>query len=779
MKGWGTLLWGIAPGSDFASNKGRLFVLGYWTNDDNIRVWHELKLDSMVGTVLKSGKAEAITAEDPRIQQPIPELITRSGTRHVCLAPMTMLDGAKAVLEVYRQSDVPFAAEEVGDFEQMAAILPSLFGNLTDRVGFKLIDDVMRIQQRSHDENDDRKVLDEIVKRIDDDFKSLEISIFLEDDQREPGQFRRLATHTVWQRREGEKSVYHNGEGATGFVIASGQTVRIVDLAHYADDQQWIQNEYPSLNWRDSLNILDRAREYFQVDSEERPPISWVCAPIKTDKCVYGVIRCAGVTRNPFYFDEWQARFLEQLGQRLASWWQSRTRGFAKEQEVQSWEALMRGFDSMNRFVQKQLNKFSWDETAFFREAMQLAHQVIPETDNSDVRMVDGTGTELVTVATLGSDWNIYPKAKVARYSLKPPGCAASRVVAEKLGVQVYDDLQEVPNLKRIFPESKKLILAPLEEGDVIYGVLCIRSKSSRRFPANVKLIAGLLGQQLALYHDLVAQIRNLKDAEGRNRVLIDTQAKTIGDVHHQVKSPVISSYRIAQNLANSRAVPSSLRFQLEQLRGMCSKVTRVVRNMGMFSDLSNNKPIRINRSVLMSPRMIQILRESRGDHQSLMDPDRHIDFCLDEKGFVELTGRDMTGRLVEGDWALLEQCVNNIMDNAAKYSYDNTTVKISGGVQAKGAEFYISVTNDGFEVKPEEVAKMTRRGYRGDRAISSTGEGSGIGLWIVDEIMLAHGGRLAITPTQNGITDVRLVFPIVKGVDKLSDAAQNSISRR
>jgi signal transduction histidine kinase len=132
----------------------------------------------------------------------------------------------------------------------------------------------------------------------------------------------------------------------------------------------------------------------------------------------------------------------------------------------------------------------------------------------------------------------------------------------------------------------------------------------------------------------------------------------------------------------------------------------------------------------------------------------------------------------VETDWPLLEQCINNIMDNAAKYSFGDTVVRVWGGVQSKGSELVIAVANEGLEVKPDDVQKLKQRGYRGQDAVSATGEGSGIGLWIVDEIMQAHGGRLAITATQNGTTEVRLVFPIIKGVEKLTDA-QNLVGRR
>ena len=211
----------------------------------------------------------------------------------------------------------------------------------------------------------------------------------------------------------------------------------------------------------------------------------------------------------------------------------------------------------------------------------------------------------------------------------------------------------------------------------------------------------------------------------------------------------------------------------------MCSSVARVVRNMGVFSDLSQGKPVRVNKVLVMREKLLTMLDDSCADHQVLLDPERSIAFKLDEKSFAELPGKDMIGKLVEADWALLEQCVNNLLDNAGKYSYAQTEVRVSGGILPRGAEFFISVTNQGFEVKPEQASKMKQRGYRGDKAIWSTGEGSGIGLWIVDEIMKGHGGSLNITPTQGSLTEIRLVFPVVRGAEKLSDEVQSSIGRR
>ena len=61
-------------------------------------------------------------------------------------------------------------------------------------------------------------------------------------------------------------------------------------------------------------------------------------------------------------------------------------------------------------------------------------------------------------------------------------------------------------------------------------------------------------------------------------------------------------------------------------------------------------------------------------------------------------------------------------------------------------------------------MQRVKRRGERGQLAMLVVGEGSGIGLWIVDEIMKAHGGVLEIIPTTpERITRIRLLFPIAR----------------
>jgi len=156
-------------------------------------------------------------------------------------------------------------------------------------------------------------------------------------------------------------------------------------------------------------------------------PISFVCAPIRAGgEAVLGAIRFAGSIRNPFYFDGWQARFLEIAGRADRRLVAQCALPAAKEAGTPFLGGAHFGpSDAMNRFVQKQLRKNSWDEGGFFRQAMSLAHQVIPT--RTIATLPSWEGSELVTVATCGQAWSGHPAEQAARCRLQPPETTAAR----------------------------------------------------------------------------------------------------------------------------------------------------------------------------------------------------------------------------------------------------------------------------------------------------------------------------------------------------------------
>ena len=334
LDAWGAVIWMASPGSDVVAGTGRLFVLGFWVTDPTIPVWHELTFQSLAGWVLQHGKPSQATLGDARVASPTPRFITQSETRQFGLAPMKMADGSPAVLELYRRGDQVFTDEEMGLIDLMSALLPALYATLTDRVGFELQDKISEIRRKAdldfdnpdhQDPSAARAAVQEMIDVIYETFRCLEVSIFLQDLEDDPAVFPLYCYKVAWEGTWVDKASYKRGEGATGWVLENEKPVRIVDLGRYEEDEKWIQDTYPGLKWTNSLRIHERARDHFKVnDPESSPPVSFVCAPLRSGNRVYGAIRCCGSRRNPFYFDRWHQRILEAVAARIGAWWRSR-----------------------------------------------------------------------------------------------------------------------------------------------------------------------------------------------------------------------------------------------------------------------------------------------------------------------------------------------------------------------------------------------------------------------------------------------------------------------
>ena len=109
-----------------------------------------------------------------------------------------------------------------------------------------------------------------------------------------------------------------------------------------------------------------------------------------------------------------------------------------------------------------------------------------------------------------------------------------------------------------------------------------------------------------------------------------------------------------------------------------------------------------------------------------------------------------------QGDWLLLQSAIQNILDNAVKYSPDDSVVEVR---LTAGDEIRLSVTDRGRGFGGADIEGLKRRFARGANVDDIVG--SGLGLTIADEVARAHGGRLEIAANQNGEgACVSLVFP-------------------
>jgi two-component system phosphate regulon sensor histidine kinase PhoR len=106
---------------------------------------------------------------------------------------------------------------------------------------------------------------------------------------------------------------------------------------------------------------------------------------------------------------------------------------------------------------------------------------------------------------------------------------------------------------------------------------------------------------------------------------------------------------------------------------------------------------------------------------------------------------------------ALLEQAMGNLVDNAIKYSAEETAITVSAGMQ--GDAVAIAVADQGLGMEKKHLDRIFERFYRVDPARSRAQGGTGLGLAIVKHIALAHRGSVTVasTPGQGSTFTLRI----------------------
>ena len=113
-------------------------------------------------------------------------------------------------------------------------------------------------------------------------------------------------------------------------------------------------------------------------------------------------------------------------------------------------------------------------------------------------------------------------------------------------------------------------------------------------------------------------------------------------------------------------------------------------------------------------------------------------------------------------DPSRLEQIIFNLLDNAINYSApgDKTTLTVS----SKKHDVHIRIADNGKGIPAEDIPYIFNRFYRVEKSRSRALGGTGMGLAIVRELVLAHGGTITVHSEEKKGTEFEIIF---KGAEK------------
>lgn len=114
---------------------------------------------------------------------------------------------------------------------------------------------------------------------------------------------------------------------------------------------------------------------------------------------------------------------------------------------------------------------------------------------------------------------------------------------------------------------------------------------------------------------------------------------------------------------------------------------------------------------------------------------------------------------VILGDGVRLQQVFVNLLDNALKYTPAGGSILVDMKVEEN--ELQIMVSDTGCGIASDDLDHIKQKFYKGKDAV----RGSGIGLAIADEIVIAHGGQLDIASTLRVGTTVTVRLPLAGGI--------------
>ena len=308
----------------------------------------------------------------------------------------------------------------------------------------------------------------------------------------------------------------------------------------------------------------------------------------------------------------------------------------------------------------------------------------------------------------------------------------------------VVQDGDRSTSARGLVPPSH--VILPLTVREQVLGAIVFGwSDAGREFPpVNIQLAEELtrLGAQ-ALDHTKL--YRQAQEA-------LRTRDEFLSIAAHELKTP-LTTLRGSAQIVHRRAArtPSYSLTERDQrmLKVIDEQSQRLQRQIDTLLDLSQIGTNRLR--LAFRPTDLCRLVERIVDEIGLT-LERHQVVCTCE----------LASLVIDGDEGRLEQVVQNLLQNAVKYSPDGGAITIHVG--RRGTEACIAITDQGIGIPAEAQTKLFERFYRAENAASRGIGGLGIGLAVVADIVARHGGRVEVASVEGQGSTFRVMLPEERG---------------
>jgi two-component system, OmpR family, sensor histidine kinase TctE len=217
-------------------------------------------------------------------------------------------------------------------------------------------------------------------------------------------------------------------------------------------------------------------------------------------------------------------------------------------------------------------------------------------------------------------------------------------------------------------------------------------------------------------------------------------QQRFLASAAHQLRTP-LAGLQMHLELLSRRELPTDVRTEIDRMHSATVRASRLANQLLALAKAE---------SVPDQHRVQEIIDLRTVASAAAQDWAPRAFAHKIDLGFM------LENAVILGDSVLLPEMVNNLIDNALRYTPAGGRVTVTTGCE--GDVPFLSVVDTGPGIAPDERDKVLERFYR---VAGTPGEGSGLGLAIVREVVDRHGAELKIDACDDqGGTCVRIRFP-------------------
>jgi two-component system sensor histidine kinase SenX3 len=215
-----------------------------------------------------------------------------------------------------------------------------------------------------------------------------------------------------------------------------------------------------------------------------------------------------------------------------------------------------------------------------------------------------------------------------------------------------------------------------------------------------------------------------------------------VANVSHELKTPVGAISLLAEALESFPDDEATVRRFASRMITESARLAALVQDIIELSRLQSKDVAQAGADVDMNAVIAEAVDRTRLAAQS--------------KNIAIVVGPAVPAR-VHGDAAQLVTALRNLIDNAVRYSPENTQVGI--GLSVRDGVVSVSVSDQGDGMSPADQERVFERFYRVDAARSRHTGGTGLGLSIVKHVVGNHGGEVTLwsAPRTGSTFTVRL----------------------